>query len=286
MGVADLGSSPLTRGKLHAVCGELRRDGLIPAHAGKTVDKARTITANRAHPRSRGENAPIATTIRPIGGSSPLTRGKQATHHGLQDHLGLIPAHAGKTWSPLAATTATWLIPAHAGKTTATTSTALRPRAHPRSRGENGFGGLIGQGGLGSSPLTRGKHSHGLGGVVRRGLIPAHAGKTSPLLTPPAYTRAHPRSRGENFALVVPMVFAGGSSPLTRGKPADASAGGAGGVAHPRSRGENRVAFLYHHMVLGSSPLTRGKLAHHSPVLPPGGLIPAHAGKTRPRRWL
>ena len=172
-------------------------------------------------------------------GSSPLTRGKHEYAYQLAKALGLIPAHAGKTMPRENTPQNSW--------------------AHPRSRGENGFGGLIGQGGLGSSPLTRGKHSHGLGGVVRRGLIPAHAGKTSPLLTPLAYTRAHPRSRGENFALVVPMVFAGGSSPLTRGKPADASAGGAGGVAHPRSRGENRVAFLYHHMVLGSSPLTRGK---------------------------
>ena len=178
MGVADLGSSPLTRGKLHAVCGELRRDGLIPAHAGKTVDKARTITANRAHPRSRGENAPIATTIRPIGGSSPLTRGKQATHHGLQDHLGLIPAHAGKTWSPLAATTATWLIPAHAGKTTATTSTALRPRAHPRSRGENGNERKAEMIASGSSPLTRGKPVFQVPRCIVDGLIPAHAGKT------------------------------------------------------------------------------------------------------------
>ena len=52
--------------------------------------------------------------------------------------------------------------------------------------------------------------------------------------------------------------------------------------AHPRSRGEN-MCVLCHMLVLGgSSPLTRGKpdsvcTASHS-----GGLIPAHAGKTRP----
>ena len=34
--IRELGSSPLTRGKLHAVGGQLRCDGLIPAHAGKT----------------------------------------------------------------------------------------------------------------------------------------------------------------------------------------------------------------------------------------------------------
>ena len=102
-----------------------------------------------------------------------------------------------------------------------------------------------------------------------------------------------------------------GSSPLTRGK----RAGGdldrpairlipahAGKTAcrrprrgrypaHPRSRGENYPARHAGVCGAGSSPLTRGK---HRPLgtdLPPGRLIPAHAGKTwtgspqRPRKW-
>ena len=71
-----LGSSPLTRGKLHAVSGELRRDGLIPAHAGKTRGSAEPYSHQQAHPRSRGENSSTLSTSPPGFGSSPLTRGK------------------------------------------------------------------------------------------------------------------------------------------------------------------------------------------------------------------
>ena len=132
----------------------------------------------RAHPRSRGENA--GTTVPPMVtvGSSPLTRGK---HLGLRQHHqagGLIPAHAGKTRSTLCSTT---------GR-----------RAHPRSRGENGAVAWPCRNDSGSSPLTRGKRGpRGLGSGRRR-LIPAHAGKTSPPPPRRPSTTAHPRSRGEN----------------------------------------------------------------------------------------
>ena len=53
---AEAGSSPLTRGKqdLGYRCDGLI--GLIPAHAGKTVQGRRRCRHGRAHPRSRGEN--------------------------------------------------------------------------------------------------------------------------------------------------------------------------------------------------------------------------------------
>ena len=73
----ELGSSPLTRGKPQRVVHERDRLGLIPAHAGKTTTRKRGTPVEWAHPRSRGENAPMATTARPMGGSSPLTRGKR-----------------------------------------------------------------------------------------------------------------------------------------------------------------------------------------------------------------
>ena len=71
------GSSPLTRGKLHAVGGELSRDGLIPAHAGKTARQGRASRSPRAHPRSRGENLATTDLTELQMGSSPLTRGKR-----------------------------------------------------------------------------------------------------------------------------------------------------------------------------------------------------------------
>ena len=53
---SDLGSSPLTRGKRVGRRRRPVRDGLIPAHAGKTCGRTGARTHARAHPRSRGEN--------------------------------------------------------------------------------------------------------------------------------------------------------------------------------------------------------------------------------------
>ena len=159
-------------------------------------------------------------------GSSPLTRGKLGTPTVGVVYIGLIPAHAGKTWRR------------GAGRPTR--------RAHPRSRGENHCILIVGLCIAGSSPLTRGKLQHRRVGHNGGGLIPAHAGKTRFLPGCHGRGRAHPRSRGENHLMPQPMVPFEGSSPLTRGKRAWALAG----VSLPR-------------------------------------LIPAHAGKTRrprPRR--
>ena len=71
------------------------------------------------------------------------------------------------------------LIPAHAGKTLLEVTEKNTIGAHPRSRGENAVEGLIGQVGMGSSPLTRGKHCLLRRDHCRVRLIPAHAGKTS-----------------------------------------------------------------------------------------------------------
>ena len=112
------------------------------------------------------------------------------------------------------------------------------------------------------------------------GLIPAHAGKTRSPRRPCSWTRAHPRSRGENGLVVTGPVVGGGSSPLTRGKPtgtrdrvcdlglipahagktADPLKQGLQHGAHPRSRGENT------NVRKGLNALA--------------WLIPAHAGKT------
>ena len=52
--------------------------------------------------------------------------------------------------------------------------------------------------------------------------------------------------------------------------------------AHPRSRGENQIASPICRIALGSSPLTRGKRNHGTDCNHLRGLIPAHAGKTKP----
>ena len=51
--------------------------------------------------------------------------------------------------------------------------------------------------------------------------------------------------------------------------------------AHPRSRGENSVSDEKPARGMGSSPLTRGKREDRAGEVLGGGLIPAHAGKTK-----
>ena len=134
---AQEGSFPLTRGKrgLVQILSSPRR--LIPAHAGKTMPPTASLEAHRAHPRSRGENVGDFASGPGGQGSSPLTRGKRANAHRGFLTVRLIPAHAGKTWF-------------------VRIFAAIR-RAHPRSRGENLSVSGTPTGGVGSSPLTRGK---------------------------------------------------------------------------------------------------------------------------------
>ena len=95
--VARAGSSPLTRGKRGRKVARLKWQGLIPAHAGKTVEPRQAGTPARAHPRSRGENHKVRPIRRADLGSSPLTRGKRQVDRKTARARGLIPAHAGKT---------------------------------------------------------------------------------------------------------------------------------------------------------------------------------------------
>ena len=276
----SVGSSPLTRGKHQSGGRRRRRMGLIPAHAGKTPGSRSTGLSAWAHPRSRGENTCLAGRTGRRAGSSPLTRGKPATYQVTAKLGGLIPAHAGKT-ALAASPSGSW-------------------RAHPRSRGENSTPKKLPSKLPGSSPLTRGKPGRVPRGMHARGLIPAHAGKTSWNRRPTPTARAHPRSRGENLTGRQGLGKSWGSSPLTRGKrrsqPVDLPGDGlipahAGKTyqfcehnqqpkAHPRSRGENIVSRIIVFTFRGSSPLTRGKRAFRRVPRGHPGLIPAHAGKT------
>ena len=213
----------------------------------------------RAHPRSRGENTSGSTSTRPVGGASPLTRGKPN-----------LPVHDSHR---------SGRIPAHAGKTPGSHSTGLSAWAHPRSRGENMVVMRAFPSCQGASPLTRGKQVRVKEFETGKGRIPAHAGKTNFAELKQLIDRAHPRSRGENPRAAIASALATGASPLTRGKliggrrkvgagrriPAHAGKTTAPSWrsppswAHPRSRGEN-VGDNWAHMTCGgASPLTRGK---------------------------
>ena len=177
----NLGSSPLTRGKLRERIFHVVKPGLIPAHAGKTWSCPSRNARPWAHPRSRGENAGGRVSRVGARGSSPLTRGKRGTPKPSPRGCGLIPAHAGKTGTG-------------AGE-------VVTLGAHPRSRGENSCACVVRGERQGSSPLTRGK------------LKPVDDRANRAL--------AHPRSRGENRVLYGSLSDVQGSSPLTRGKRED-----------------------------------------------------------------
>ena len=186
------------RGKRALFFHPTNKDGLIPAHAGKTQDFFLTLHNLRAHPRACGENTFVAWFGTMHGGSSPRMRGKLVNRHVAVQHDGLIPAHAGKTsWSRI-----------------------RRPRlpAHPRACGENMISTKGTAKSEGSSPRMRGKPNEGIRGIAESGLIPAHAGKTG-RLPENAYTWwAHPRACGENLSRDDSLKSPAGSSPRMRGK--------------------------------------------------------------------
>ena len=111
------GSSPRVRGKLDAWNDTAEDGGLIPACAGKTHRRSRRTRSSWAHPRVCGENESTPATSPIPDGSSPRVRGKRARSARPGSTGRLIPACAGKTWSPRARSAST--------------------TAHPRVCGEN-----------------------------------------------------------------------------------------------------------------------------------------------------
>ncbi len=171
-----------------------------------------------AHPRLRGEHAMSLSNSAMRFGSSPPARGALDEGERVIFRGGLIPACAGSTLSPR--------------------STALRPQAHPRLRGE---------------------HRSGSWGYVRDTvLIPACAGSTRsiPILLNPFC--AHPRLRGEHKHTPSGAAVTNCSSPPARGALVGAIVYPGCPGAHPRLRGEHRVAEERSRNGRCSSPPARG----------------------------
>ena len=151
-----------------------------------------------AHPRVGGENATDGENVERSGGSSPRGRGKL---------LCLVVERAADR-----------LIPAWAGKTRASRAWMTTGGAHPRVGGENSKTGAVEIATSGSSPRGRGKLWETEAESVAYGLIPAWAGKTTPISSFVLPARAHPRVGGENYPPNVLMGVERGSSPRGRGK--------------------------------------------------------------------
>ena len=171
------GSSPHARGALHGRRTRPNQAGIIPACAGSTVSP------------KVGHDAE--------GGSSPHARG--APHDRISEPVvgGIIPACAGST--PTRWISRSWIWD------------------HPRMRGEHYSQHSRAMASLGSSPHARGaqRPPHRLRSL--RGIIPACAGSTAPVILPTRATRDHPRMRGEHYQGIGEYYADLGSSPHARG---------------------------------------------------------------------
>ena len=144
----------------------------------------------------------------------------------------------------------------------------------------------------------------GVGGytLVTGGITPAHAGKRNSGNSIPRHGRDHPRTRGEKPSSRQYARADLGSPPHTRGKVmifsslivvigiTPAHAGKRSGQTireggkqdHPRTRGEKPTARRASISAIGSPPHTRGKARTLPSHRQPGGITPAHAGKSIP----
>ena len=91
------GSSPRMRGTRYGIRRITMCTGIIPAHAGNTVDPFPKRRRPEDHPRACGEHICINGTSLSSGGSSPRMRGTLKIVIIRCDQVGIIPAHAGNT---------------------------------------------------------------------------------------------------------------------------------------------------------------------------------------------
>ena len=112
----QLGSPPLTRGKV-VLCYMMGIDyGITPAYAGKSGREQRGRGECQDHPRLRGEKGQRSRQLRREQGSPPLTRGKDTDSIHIKGTDRITPAYAGKSGNVC--------------------STHISIRDHPRLRGE------------------------------------------------------------------------------------------------------------------------------------------------------
>ena len=195
-------------------------------------------------------------------------------------------------------------IPAPAGKPSAILNLSSPCRVNPRTCGETANCVRITVDSRGLSPHLRGNRNPDSGLSVRRGSIPAPAGKPGPDAIFTSSIQVYPRTCGETSIVEVNMSEKSGLSPHLRGNlsfgfhsglhfgsipaPAGKPAGSRGcpgpaGV-YPRTCGETAVVLARPKGSQGLSPHLRGnpRPFHLSDAFP--GSIPAPAGKPWPGR--
>ena len=177
----------------------VRRQRIIPAHAGQTDRPASSSTTRSDHPRACGANVSGFPSRDVNAGSSPRMRGKPMLAIVRHLRVRIIPAHAGQTSSLLLS--------------------ILPTSDHPRACGANTAARPSPWSTCGSSPRMRGKPIiNRVDGRSRR-IIPAHAGQTFGCFLVIIYSTDHPRACGANSTVILGSLTGFGSSPRMRGKP-------------------------------------------------------------------
>ena len=215
--------------------------GIIPAHAGNT------------------QTGQPCTNV--YLGSSPRMRGTRYLRAVNRRIDGIIPAHAGNTWRRCRAQS--W------------------EKDHPRACGEHPMSNPLPHRYVGSSPRMRGTRIRSSSSATTAGIIPAHAGNTSPAATPTTRSRDHPRACGEHTLSAVSALVLAGSSPRMRGTRSAVSRSSWQAGIIPAHAGNTKDEVLAdcivrdHPRACGEHFVVAELLGHES------GIIPAQAGNTQ-----
>ena len=132
--------------------------GIIPAHAGLTIENDSHRMRCWDHPRACGAHVRTSFFSLLGMGSSPRMRGSLQFPARELRETGIIPAHAGLTRTRPDG----WAL------------SGDHPRACGAHKTKSGIYGFI----MGSSPRMRGSPAEATSGNTATGIIPAHAGLT------------------------------------------------------------------------------------------------------------
>ena len=192
------GSPPRMRGKVNHLLGGGDADGITPAYAGKRRISSPVSEHGWDHPRVCGEKQMGIVKRADFPGSPPRMRGKAACCSIAEHHLGITPAYAGKSLTPMPA--------------------AHNTGDHPRVCGEKCL--IVSQivHSLGSPPRMRGKGNIGRPNITAIGITPAYAGKSRHRRGVALAHGDHPRVCGEKPQRHLRLLLPTGITPAYAGK--------------------------------------------------------------------
>ncbi len=216
-GSSGSGSPPHARGPRYPVRAVRGLRGITPARAGTTRRPTRRRSANRDHPRTRGDHRWRVSGRTPGRGSPPHARGPPVSGLAKAMWTGITPARAGTTRPRSRPSRTRW--------------------DHPRTRGDHSSLFCAGTAGRGSPPHARGPRVDLVQAAVADGITPARAGTTSPYSPWQRGARDHPRTRGDHGFISLCWLIHQGSPPHARGPPPYDALEARPALDHPRTRG-------------------------------------------------